>query len=148
MKAIRKTGQAGIDIIKAWETFRSKPYLCPSGIPTVGYGHTRTASINMTPISEHTAEVLLKVDLEIVEAQVNRLVKYLDIDQNNFDAIVCLVFNIGIGNFEKSNTFRLIKENPKKLEIADEWIGFRKSNNKPLRGLLLRRLDEIKLYFS
>ena len=37
---ITKTGLAGIELIKAFEGFKSAPYKCPAGVPTIGYGAT------------------------------------------------------------------------------------------------------------
>lgn len=141
-----KTTQKGIDLIKRWESFSSVAYLCPAGIWTIGYGNTRVVTPRNLPITEYTGEVLLKQDLMIVEAHINAL--RLHMNQNQFDALVSLIFNIGIGNFKNSKTYLLIKNNPDDYLISSEWIEFRKADGKYLLGLLRRRIDELQLYYS
>ena len=62
---ITKTGQKGIELIKQFEGFESKPYKCPAGIPTIGYGATfypdgRKVTMNDSPINESQATDLLR----------------------------------------------------------------------------------------
>jgi lysozyme len=141
-----KISNEGIELIKRYESLRLKPYLCAAGKPTIGYGHTRTASMQMGAIEERTADKLLRTDLDVFEAQLKPILP--ELKQCQYDAIVSLVFNIGIGNFHKSQLSRRIENNPKDKHIADEWIEFRNSGGKYLRGLMRRRIDELKLYYS
>ena len=65
-----KTSQIGIELIKRHEGLKLKSYLCPAGIYTIGYGHTRTAAAGLT-ISRQLAEELLMQDLQFAEIAVN-----------------------------------------------------------------------------
>jgi len=51
-----KTSAKGIALIKHFEGFSAKPYLCPGNVVTIGYGHTRTARKDMKPITEAEAD--------------------------------------------------------------------------------------------
>ena len=140
--------QQGIDLIKHWEQFRSKPYKCPAGIWTQGYGHTRTATASSQPITKVQAEQLLRVDLLTFELQLKFVLEGIDLKQCQYDAIVSFCFNLGVGAFKKSKAFRIIKKDPNSKLIADSWVTFRNANGEFLRGLLLRRLTELVLYYS
>lgn len=138
-----------INLIKKYEGFRSKPYKCPAGIWTIGYGST--FYINGEKVSEHDSEISETFASELLENVVNdfaikidRLIK-VSVNQNQFDALVSFTYNIGIGAFSKSTLL-------KKLNNADfdgaskEFIRWNKANGKVLNGLVNRRNDETKLF--
>ena len=140
-----RTSQKGIDLIKEFEGFRKEAYLCPGLVWTIGYGHTRGVHEG-DKITEREAEMLLREDLEEAEYVVDRLIT-AEIDQNQFDALVSLVYNIGSGNFHKSTIRRLINEgcwDIARLEHA--WKMWNKSNGRVLKGLVRRREAEFELY--
>jgi lysozyme len=154
-------------IIKCSESLRLTGYRCPAGKATIGYGHTRTARIGET-ITAAKAEYLLDNDIEVVEIQLNAVLDKCSINQNQFDALVSLVFNIGIGRFLQSTLLKLIKVNPDDEAIAFQfvrWIfgGDGQNNGKDddldghvdeagellrLPGLIIRRQKESDLYFD
>lgn len=113
---------------------------------TVGYGQMGSPAAPGVTITQPEAIKLFRADILPVEKFINE--KLMINDQNKFDALVSLIFNIGIGNFSKSLTCSLIKADPRNPAIAFEWIEFICSGGKRYRGLLLRRLDELKMYFS
>jgi len=84
------------NLIKRFESFRPKAYLCPAGIPTIGWGHTA----GVTPddvqqgrtITEEQAEQLLDEDLARFSAAVSKAVS-VDLSQCQFDAVVSFAFN-------------------------------------------------------
>ncbi len=96
-----KTSQAGIDLIKRYEGFVSKPYLCPAGVWTVGYGSTRGVTRDTPPVTKEQAEEILRRDVKSAEAAVMRLCPSLK-KQNRFDAIVSFTFNLGAGALQRS----------------------------------------------
>lgn len=140
-----KTSKNGIDLIARHEGLRLKAYRCPAGILTIGYGHTGNVREGQT-ITEDYAKYLLASDLSTAENAVNR--QNLNINQNQFDALVSFVFNVGSGNFLKSTLLKKIKVNPNDTLIAAEFDRWNKAAGKVLPGLVKRRLDEAKLYFS
>ena len=145
-----KSSKNGLNLIKKWETFKAEPYQCAAGVWTIGYGHTRTVDGALTtPISEDTAETLLKQDVYFIEKQLEPLIRELELNQNQYDAIVSFCFNLGVGAFKKSNAFReMLLESTDSKMIADSWITFRNAGGRYLRGLMLRRFDELMLYYG
>ena len=135
----------GIALIKEFEGIRLKAYKCPGGVWTIGYGHTAGVKPGMV-ITKAQAEEYLKADLIAFERYLNGL--GLDLDQNQFDALISLIYNIGIGNFQKSTLLRKARINANDNSIMDEFLRWVYSKGRVLRGLQRRRLREMKLYFS
>ena len=103
-----KTSEKGLALIKAFEGFQSKPYKCPAGVPTIGYGSTfylNGSKVKLTDraISEKEATDLLIKSLARYEHTVNAAVK-VQLDQNEFDALVSFVYNLGAGNLDRKST--------------------------------------------
>ena len=140
-----KTSPKGIALIKEFEGLRLKAYLCPGGVWTIGYGHTAGVKPGMV-ISEAQAEEYLKADLISFERYLNGL--GLAFNQNQFDALISLIYNIGIGNFQKSTLLRKARINANDNSIMDEFLRWVYSKGRVLPGLQRRRLREMKLYFS
>ena len=140
-----KTSPKGIALIKEFEGLRLKAYKCLGGVWTIGYGHTAGVKPGMV-ITEAQAEEYLKEDLFSCENAVNN--QKLSINQNQFDALVSLIYNIGIGNFQKSTLLRKARINANDNSIMDEFLRWVYSKGRVLPGLQRRRLREMKLYFS
>lgn len=138
--------QEGLDLIKRWEGFRSKPYLCPAGVLTIGYGHT----VDVLPhhqLTEHQAEVILLHDLELFISGVRDLTRDAALNDNQFSALVSFAFNVGLANLRKSTLLKhVLKGDHKaaKLEFS-KWVF---AAGKRLKGLELRRHAEALLYGS
>jgi len=141
-----------ISLIKEFEGFSPKPYLCPSKIPTIGFGNTfyengAKVTMNDTPITEHRAVELLKNTLKGFETGVTSIVKRT-ITQNQFDALVDFAYNCGLNNLKISTLLRKVNINPNDPSIKDEFAKWNKSNGKVLQGLVRRREKEAELYFK
>ncbi len=147
-----KTSQKGIQLIEYFEGFESKPYRCPSGVPTVGFGSTvypdgTPVRMDDEPITEAQATSLLKGQLKRYEDGVNRYVTS-DINQNQFDALVSFAYNVGLGNLQRSTLLKKVNKDPKDPMIADEFKRWTRCNGVILNGLKERRCKEAELYFS
>ena len=140
-----KTSPKGIALIKEFEGLRLKAYLCPGGVWTIGYGHTASVKPGMV-ISEAQAEEYLKADLVRFERYLNGL--GLALNQNQFDALISFIYNVGTGNFSNSTLLRKVRANPQDNSIMDEFLRWVYSKGRVLPGLQRRRLAEMKLYFS
>ena len=140
-----KTSHKGIALIKEFEGLRLKAYKCPGGVWTIGYGHTAGVKPGMV-ISEAQAEEYLKADLIAFEKYLNSL--GLAINQNQFDALISFIYNVGTGNFSRSTLLRKVRANPQDNSIMDEFLKWVYSKGRVLPGLQRRRLAEMKLYFS
>ena len=128
------------------EELRLQSYQDVAGNWTVGYGHMGFPAAYGSSITQAEAVQLFKNDVSTVEDFINAYLKI--ISQNKFDALVSLIFNFGIHNFTDTICYRLVKADPNDLAIAFEWVEIIKSGGKRYRGLLLRRLSELQLYFS
>jgi lysozyme len=141
-----KISEKGINLIKFYESCRLKAYKCPSGIWTIGWGHTQNVKENDTWTQQQADNVLLN-DLIEREAVINYL--KLNLTQNQFDALVSLVYNIGSGRFQRSPVRAQII-----VDANHPWIrtAFLKhvydNKGNRLPGLVARRNKEIELYFS
>ena len=140
-----KTSPKGIALIKEFEELRLKAYLCPGGVWTIGNGHTASVKPGMV-ISEAQAEEYLKADLIAFERYLNGL--GLALNQNQFDALISFIYNVGTGNFSNSTLLRKVRANPQDNSIVDEFLRWVYSKGRVLPGLQRRRLAEMKLYFS
>lgn len=141
----------GINLIKKFEGFRSKPYLCPAGVPTIGYGSTRYAdgrkvTLQDTPISEEVATQLLLDTLASYEKCVNEKVK-VRLSHNEFDALVSFTYNVGVGNFSSSTLLKKLNAGDRQ-GAADQLLRWNKAGGKVLAGLTKRRKAERDLFFE
>lgn len=134
--------QVGIDLIKKFEGCSLKAYRCPSNVLTIGYGHTRGVSEDMT-ITQGMADALLLEDLQNFVNEVNLLLidfRFLP-NQNQFDAMVSFAFNCGIKALGTCMSQVATIE-----QLPNRMILYNKSNGKVLKGLEDRRKKEIELF--
>jgi len=140
--------QAGIDLIKRWEGLRLEAYICPAGVPTVGYGSTGDHVYLGMTITEQEAERLLRLDLTRFEDSVSKSVKVL-LNDNEYAALCSFSFNVGCGAFESSTLLRRLNAGePKPRVFSEELPRWSKANGQTLQGLLNRRNAEIELALS
>ena len=140
-----KTSNRGIELIQAHEGLTLAAYRCPAGVPTIGYGHTASVKDGDTCTGEEATKFLIE-DLATAEAAVNS--ENLNINQNQFDALVSFVFNVGTGAFKRSTLLKCVKANPQNQNIAYEFSRWNKGGGQVLRGLIKRRKEEAELYFE
>ena len=140
--ANRKISQAGLDLIKQFEGCRLVAYQCSAGVWTIGYGHTAGVHRGMK-ITQAQADAYLKQDVAKFEKYVNNA-SYVPftskLNQNQFDALVSFVFNLGQGNLMKLCKGRTINQIPSAMQ------QYCKANGKTLPGLQRRRKAEAALY--
>jgi lysozyme len=147
LSGVRTFSEYAINLIKKWEKFRSKTYLCSSGKKTIGYG-TRIEfhpELRNTCITEPKAIQLLKNDLnkDVVSA-INKFVK-VPLKQNEFDALVSLIYNIGRSRFVNSKLLNDINSGNLK-SLKKNWAEFRKDDSGVSNGLVNRRSEELNLF--
>ena len=131
--------QNGINLIKQFEGCSLKAYKCPAGVWTIGYGHTKNVTEGQT-ITQAQAINLLKQDLKIYENYVNNT--GLNLNQNEFDALVSFCYNCGPGNLKKLTYGRTLNQ------IADALLLYTKANGVVLNGLVRRRKAERELFMT
>lgn len=140
-----KISNKGIELIKRHEGLVLKAYRCPADKWTIGYGHTLNVK-STDVINKEQAECFLRQDVKSAESDVNR--EKLNLTQNQFDALVSFVFNLGAGNFKRSTLLRKVKANPNDPTIRAEFERWIYAGGKVLNGLVKRRKEEAALYFT
>lgn len=149
---IVKASKDCLDLIKRYEGFSNKPYLCPANIPTIGYGNTfyengKKVTMSDTPITEERGLELLKHTLVKFEQYVDSYCRD-DINQYQFDALVSFCYNLGPSNLKSSTLLKKVNTNPNDPTIKDEFGKWTKGGGKTLPGLVKRRKSESELYFK
>jgi len=144
-----KINQAGLDLVKTYEGFRSDIYICSGNRKSYGFGSTRgfdgkRLTGNEKPISREDAEKLLKRDLQSAEKAIHRMVK-VPLSENQFSAICSWIYNLGSGSWQRS-TARLKLNRFDYTGCINEMIRWNRASGKRLRGLVLRRESERLLF--
>lgn len=147
-----KISKQAVELICHYELFSSKVYLCPAGIPTIGYGTTiyptgKKVQMGDPNITEHVGKTYLYHDVSHSEKMVDVFVM-TDLKQCQFDALVSFVYNIGSQNFKTSTILKLINKNPNDPLIKQQFLRWNRVKGKILPGLTKRRQSESELYFS
>jgi lysozyme len=139
-----KISKAGIRVIVGYEDLKLKPYKCPAGYWTIGYGHKILPHETFTTITPQEAEKLLGRDVEIAERAIERLVK-TQLHQLMFDALVSFTFNLGEGSLQKSTLLKHL--NASQFRLASlEFCQWNRVGGQRLQGLINRRAEEQLLF--
>jgi len=140
-----KISKNGIELIKKYEGCKLNAYLCPANVWTIGYGHTKNVKEG-DKITQEMAEQLLVNDLQQFENAVNAYCLRA-LTQNQFDALISFVFNLGSVAFRASTLLKRINANQMEL-AALEFERWNKAGGKVLEGLTKRRKDEKALFLK
>lgn len=144
---INSISERGVELIKSCEGFSPFVYNCAGGKKTIGYGHVLLPNKPYEVISEDIAESILKKDILIFEDAVRRNIK-VSLMQNQFDALVSLVFNIGAAAFQRSTLRQKINYSADIGEITREFMRWIYSGGRILAGLTKRRMLEVQLFLE
>ena len=137
------TSKLGLQLIKDFEGLRLDAYKCPAGVWTIGYGHTKGVKQGMV-IDQARADDLMIEDVAPCERELNALC--INFRQEQFDALVSWMFNLGAGNFLASTLKKKICNDAPDEEIAAEIIRWTKAGGHPLVGLMKRRVAEANMF--
>lgn len=145
---MRDTPQDAIDLIKVFEGFSPTIYLCPAGVPTIGYGHVvRKGEFRSNArITTEQGEVLLQKDVQWAERSVLRLVS-IPLTDGQYGALVSFTFNLGSGRLQ-SSTLRMKLNRGDCEGAANEFWKWRRAGGRILPGLVRRRAAETTLFRS
>jgi lysozyme len=158
-----KTGDQGIALIKHFEGCRKRPYRCPAGLWTVGYGTVlyldqirlkmpERLSYPLRPehnreFSQDEIEGFLRAELRSTERGVARYCPASVGNQSQFDALVSFAYNCGLGALQRSS-IRAAYNRGEIEEAADKFMKYTKAAGKELAGLVRRRSSERTLFLS
>jgi len=132
-----------IDLIKFFEGFEGKAYLCPANVWTIGYGRTRDVKEG-DRITEAQATRDLLEELEEFRHQVINSVK-VDLTQNELDALTSWTYNLGVGNLNSSTLLKKLNTGDKN-SVPSEMLRWNKASGRVLEGLTRRRQAEADLW--
>lgn len=157
-----KVNQAGIKLLHEFESCELEAYLCPAGVPTIGWGNTfyedgSTVRLG-DKINQERADSLFDFVLKRFEEQAERAITS-NVNENQFSAFTSALYNIGPGSRSKDGLIRLksgqpstllkkININPNDPSIEKEFMKWINIAGIPSKGLKRRRTAESKLYFS
>lgn len=146
-----KTSERGLQLIKAYEGIRLKPYRDCVGLYTVGVGHligngtVLPDSWNRTFTIEEVNELLV-ADVRKFELGLARYVN-VELSQNQFDAIIDYCFNLGLGTFQRSSVRQAINRRDK-AGVVRNLLRYNKAGGKVVPQLDNRRKAEALLFLS
>jgi lysozyme len=150
---IRTLSPAGAALIKSFESCGRRegdvfrPYVCPGGVLTIGWGHTNNHGRQFDRTARWTqvnCDEAFDEDMAFFEERVTRMTK-VPLKQHQFDALVSFAYNVGVGNLRSSTLLR-------KLNAGDydgaalEFHRWNRSKGKVLPGLVRRRAAEALLF--
>lgn len=143
-----KISDKGLRFIRREEGERLTAYADIVGVWTIGVGHTgvvdgKPVTKGMTITTDKSQELLIN-DLAKFENAINQLVK-VPLKQYEFDALVSLVFNIGVGAFSRSTLLRKLNANDFK-GASEQFLVWKNAGGRPVQGLLNRRKREKDMF--
>ena len=138
-----KTSAEGVALIKKFEGCELESYICPAGVWTIGYGHTKGVHEGMV-ITQEQAEQMLLDELKEYEGYVEDMVE-VELTQEQFDALVVWVYNLGPTNFKNSTLLKRINEGNFE-DVPYQMKRWNKAGGKVLLGLERRREAEAKMF--
>lgn len=161
-----------LSLIELSEGFRAKPYICPAGKPTIGFGSTFYENGTKVTMKDKSITRLRAIDLALwhlkpIALQVDSYTPD-NITQGMFDAIGDFIYNVGIGNFKTSTLCKKINANPFDPTIGTSFMAWifggdgthngidddgdglidEAGEKQRLKGLVTRNEARVKMYFS
>lgn len=140
-----------IELIADFEGCNLKAYKDAVGKWTIGFGNTYYLDGRKVQegdeITYDEAVELLKSTVNTYKNSVIRSIN-VKLNTNQINALTSFAYNLGVGYFKNSTLFKMVNADPNDPKIAEQFLKYRNAGGRYLRGLLLRRLSEAKLYFS
>ena len=141
----------GLSLLKQFEGCILVPYKDSAGLYTIGYGHLIADGRTLPDsakykLTQKQADMLLQYDVIPRERAVERLCT-VPLNQNEFDALVSFVFNLGAGCFQRS-TIRQKLNRGDRAGAAKVLLRYNRAGGKVIKGLVNRRMAEFKLFMS
>jgi len=143
-----RISEQAIQLLKELEGFRSAAYKDSAGVLTIGYGTTGDWITSQSKVTKEDADKLLRKHVLLCEAALSNNVK-VSLDQNEFDALCCFIYNIGVQEFKESTLLELLNQAhydkvPAQLR---RWNKIKRNGIHVVdKGLVNRREKEIILW--
>lgn len=159
-----KASQGIKDFVKNKEGFSSKPYYCPAGVPTIGYGSTlypngKKVTMKDSVVSPEEADKIFDWHFSMFEKDVNSLLPAnfdIPANQSKFDALCSFAYNVGSDidaddipeGLGDSTLLKMVIKDANNPAIRQEFMKWNKANKKVSNGLTKRRGQEADWYFK
>lgn len=141
----------GYNLIQGFEGLKLNAYKDSAGIPTIGYGNITYidgTKVKMgDKITQEKADETFRYYADKFANQVDAVLT-ATVNQNQFNALVSLAYNIGIGAFSKSTLLKKVNANSCDSSIKTEFMKWVNSGGRKIQGLINRRTAEASLYFK
>lgn len=146
-----KVNKLGIDMMHHFEGCRLEAYQCSAKVWTIGWGNTyyqdKRPVKQGDKITQKQADELFEMVMNEFAIMVRKALTK-EVNENQFSALVCFAYNVGLGNLKKSTLLRKVNVNPNDETIAAEFAKWTRAGGKVLNGLVRRRKAEADLYFK
>lgn len=146
-----KVNKLGIEMMHHFEGCRLEAYQCSAKVWTIGWGNTyyqdKKPVKQGDKITQDQANKLFEMVMNEFAIEV-RQVLTKELNENQFSALVCFAYNVGLGNLKKSTLLKKVNVNPADATISTEFEKWNKAAGKVLNGLVRRRKAESDLYFK
>ena len=146
-----KVNKLGIDMMHHFEGCKLQAYQCSAKVWTIGWGNTyyqdKRPVKQGDKVTQEQANELFEMIMNEFAIEVRKALTK-EVSENQFSALVCFAYNVGIGNLKKSTLLRKVNVNPNDETIALEFAKWNKAGGKVLNGLVRRRKAEADLYFT
>lgn len=146
-----KVNKLGIETMHHFEGCKLTAYQCQAKVWTIGWGNTfypdKTPVKQGDVITQEQANALFETVMNNFALGVKKCLTK-EVNENQFSALVCFAYNVGIGSLQKSTLLKKININPNDETIAGEFAKYTKAGGKVLLGLVRRRKVESDLYFK
>ena len=144
----REAIRIAASICKSFEGFKSTPYLCPAGVPTIGYGSTFypgkiKVTLQDTSISAEQAEQILMYVLSMYAQNVSKLSPILNENESHLGAVISFAYNLGVARY-RASTFRSRIDSGACAGARVEIVKWTRCGGRVLPGLVRRRQAEAK----
>lgn len=139
------SSRAGLGLVKTFEGCKLTAYLCPAGVPTIGYGRTTGVKLGQK-ITQAQADAWVVEEYDEFEARVRRIVQ-VPLTANQLGALTSFAYNLGSGALASSTLLRLLNEGDY-AGAAAQFGRWNKAGGKVLAGLTKRRAAEAALFLK
>lgn len=133
----------GLSLVQQFEGCKLKAYLCPAGVPTIGYGRTKGVKLGDT-CSQAQADAWLVEEYDAFEAGVRKLITVV-VTANQLGALTSFAYNLGLGALRSSTLLKRLNAGDY-AGAAAQFARWDKAAGKTLAGLTRRRAAEAALF--
>jgi GH24 family phage-related lysozyme (muramidase) len=143
----RQLSTVGAHLIESFEGFEPEPYKDAVGVWTIGFGSTKGVGPSTKPMTRAQAEQRMMREIDAVYgAAVNAI--GVDLNQNQFDALVSFVYNVGPGGIGPHTGIGQALRDRNFPRAANELLEWDKAGGQRLAGLTRRRQAERELFLK